>query len=304
MRVAIVAALGVWGSRSTSSFTSVSARCVSAVARVGFGGFALLCLYGLAMSPLLAAAWIVLLPAGRRLFRRFPLGAAGARGRRRRLPFSQIGGIALGARAAILHGVAAPLAFASTIVDVTTRAARANRLHRARARHSEHARPATPLSASLGKFVLIGLALAVFAGAVLLALQRYGHRLTDRSPRVCYRGPRRRRAPSVRARCHSRFARAGGALLRHASCSAGSRAGREPGSRSASWGRTSILAVIAIEARRRGEQRGRARAERTRAFRKRPTPCSHRSSGSDRVRARGFVAEAGPGHRARRARPR
>ena len=36
------------------------------------------------------------------------------------LPFSQLGGIVLGARAAILHGVSRPLAFASMIVDVTT----------------------------------------------------------------------------------------------------------------------------------------------------------------------------------------
>ena len=36
------------------------------------------------------------------------------------LPFSQLGGIVFGARAAILQGVAPPLAFASTVVDVTT----------------------------------------------------------------------------------------------------------------------------------------------------------------------------------------
>jgi len=36
------------------------------------------------------------------------------------LPFSQLGGIVLGARAAILHGIPDPLVYASTIVDVTT----------------------------------------------------------------------------------------------------------------------------------------------------------------------------------------
>jgi putative membrane protein len=96
------------------------------------------------------------------------------------LPFSNIGGIALGARAAILHRVPAPLAFASTLVDVTTEllaqiafVALALAIMGGRA-------PATPLPASLDKFVLLGLAMAVFAGAVLLALQRYGHRLTAR----------------------------------------------------------------------------------------------------------------------------
>jgi glycosyltransferase 2 family protein len=38
--------------------------------------------------------------------------------------------------------------------------------------------PASALSASLDKFVIVGLAMAVIAGATLLALQRYGHRLT------------------------------------------------------------------------------------------------------------------------------
>ncbi len=36
------------------------------------------------------------------------------------LPFSQLGGIVFGARAAIIQGVAAAVAFASTVVDVTT----------------------------------------------------------------------------------------------------------------------------------------------------------------------------------------
>jgi putative membrane protein len=94
------------------------------------------------------------------------------------LPFSNIGGIALSARAAILHRVPAPLAFASTIVDVTTELlAQIGFIALGLAILSRHA-PRTPFSASLDKFVLIGLAMAVIAGAVLLALQRYGHRLT------------------------------------------------------------------------------------------------------------------------------
>ena len=152
---------------------------VSAVARAGFGGFGLLCLYGLAMSPLLAAAWIVLLPGGGgRYFGVFVWARMVREAAGDLLPFSHIGGIALGARAAILHRVAAPLAFASTIVDVTTELlAQIAFVALGLGILSKHA-PAAPLSAPLGKFVLIGLALAVCAGVVLLALQRHGHHLT------------------------------------------------------------------------------------------------------------------------------
>ena len=81
------------------------------------------------------------------------------------LPFSHIGGIALGARATILHGVPAPLAFASTIVDVTTELlAQIAFIALGLGVLSRHA-PSTAFSASLGKFVLIGLAMAIFAGA-------------------------------------------------------------------------------------------------------------------------------------------
>jgi glycosyltransferase 2 family protein len=176
-RVAIVAALGVLLALYVVLHIGFGAV-VSAVARMGLGGFGLLCLYGLSISPLLAAAWIVLLPAGGGYFGVFVWARLVREAASDLLPFSQIGAIALGARAAILHRVPAPLAFASTIVDVTTELlAQIAFIALGLGIFSKHA-PSTPFSASLGKFVLIGLAMAVFAGAVLLALQRYGHRLT------------------------------------------------------------------------------------------------------------------------------
>jgi len=96
------------------------------------------------------------------------------------LPFSQLGGIVLGARAAILHGVATPLAFASMIVDVTTEMlaqivyiALGVLLLSARA-------PRTSVAVSLTTVFVIGLVLAALAGALFLALQRYGHGLTGK----------------------------------------------------------------------------------------------------------------------------
>jgi putative membrane protein len=199
-RVAVVAALGICLALYLVIHVGFG-TVLSAVGQVGLGGFTLLCLYGLAMSPLLAAAWFVLLP-GSLSDLRAPSQAAGAsqvrqspRGRyfgalvwarmvreaaSDLLPFSNIGGIALGARAAILHRVPAPLAFASTLVDVTTELlAQIAFIALGLAILSGHA-PHTPLTASIDKLVLVGLAMAVFSGAVLLALQRYGHRLTAR----------------------------------------------------------------------------------------------------------------------------
>jgi putative membrane protein len=176
-RVAVVAALGVCLALYVV-FHIGFGTVVSAVARAGFGGFGVLCLYGLSMSALLAAAWFVLLPAGSGYFGVFVWARMIREAAGDLLPFSHIGGIALGARAAILHRVPVPLAFASTLVDVTTELlAQIAFIALGLGILSEHA-PPTPLSAALGKFVLTGLAAAVFAGAVLLALQRYGQRLT------------------------------------------------------------------------------------------------------------------------------
>jgi len=93
---------------------------LAAIAAVGWGGFALLCFYGAVLFALLGTAWFVLIPA-----RDNPDLATFVWGRAVRdcageiLPFSQVGGIVIGARAAILRGLGGPLAFASTIVDIT-----------------------------------------------------------------------------------------------------------------------------------------------------------------------------------------
>jgi glycosyltransferase 2 family protein len=178
-RVVVAAALGV-GLALYVVFHIGFGTVVSAVARTGVGGFCLLCVYGLAVAPLLAAAWFVLPPRRSGYFSVFVWARMVREAAGDLLPFSHIGAIALGARAAILHGVPAPLAFASTIVDITTELlAQIAFIALGLGILSKHA-PPTPIAASLGPFVLVGLGMAVFAGAVLLALQRYGHRLTGR----------------------------------------------------------------------------------------------------------------------------
>jgi putative membrane protein len=93
----------------------------SAVASVGLGGFALLCLAGLGVVALLGSGWLTLVPGND--LRDLPTFAAGRQVRDSAgdiLPFSQLGGIVIGARAVILRGISPPLAFASAITDVTT----------------------------------------------------------------------------------------------------------------------------------------------------------------------------------------
>ena len=93
----------------------------ASIASVGWGGFALLVLYLLPSVTLLGASWYVLAPKAPGVSL-----ATFITGRQMRdsggdiLPFSQLGGIVIGARAVVLRGVNAPLAFASAIADVTT----------------------------------------------------------------------------------------------------------------------------------------------------------------------------------------
>jgi len=94
------------------------ASVVAAVASVGWSGFAILCLYALALFVVLGAGWFALMPG--RGFWSFVWGRIVRDAAGEVLPFSQLGGILIGVRALILRGVEAPIAFASCIVDVTT----------------------------------------------------------------------------------------------------------------------------------------------------------------------------------------
>ena len=175
-RIVIIAALGFALALYLVMYVGLGAVFSAAIA-VGWGGFAILCLYSLGLFVLLGAAWHVLIPdsplAGLKIFvwARMVRDAAAEV-----LPFSQLGGIVLGARAAILHGVSPPLAFASMIVDVTTEmlaqiayVALGIAILSARAPQS-----------SLTMIFVIGLVIAGVGGGLFLALQRYGHWMTEK----------------------------------------------------------------------------------------------------------------------------
>lgn len=178
LRIVIIAALGLALALYLVMYVGLGAVFSAAVA-VGWIGFAILCLYALAMFPVLGAAWYVLLPdsSGARL-RVFVWARMVRDAASEVLPFSQLGGIVIGARAAILQGLSPPLAFGTMIVDVTTEllaqiayVALGIMILTARA-------PQTSVTASLTKVAVIGLLLAAVAGGLFLALQRYGHRMT------------------------------------------------------------------------------------------------------------------------------
>jgi putative membrane protein len=161
---------------------------LAAAIAVGWGGFAILCLCALALFVLLGIAWYVLLPAASPVRLWVLVRARMVRDSAAEvLPFSQLGGIALGVRAAVLYGVSPPLACASMIVDVTTEmvaqiayVALGVAILTARA-------PRSSVAASLTSTALIGLTVATVAAGLFLAVQRYGQQITARLARPLLR---------------------------------------------------------------------------------------------------------------------
>jgi putative membrane protein len=144
-------------------------RVLGAVGRIGWPRFALIIGWQLLLFIPLGLAWDAIVP---RRERRRPWVFVWGRMVRdvacNCLPFSQIGGFVIGARAVTLHGVSWPLATASTVVDVTaeflaevafTGIGLAILLSRA---------PNSALAVPLE----VGLGLAVMAGAALVWLQQ------------------------------------------------------------------------------------------------------------------------------------
>ena len=121
MKVGVIVAAAVGLVVSVWLLVHIGAAAVfGAIASVGIGGFALICLTGLVIVLMMASGWFVLLPQlnGRNLL-------SCVIGRQTRdsagdiLPFSQFGGMVIGARALSLRGIPAPSAYASMAADVT-----------------------------------------------------------------------------------------------------------------------------------------------------------------------------------------
>jgi glycosyltransferase 2 family protein len=187
-RFAILAAVGVALALYLVRYVGWHAVLAGAAA-IGWTGFALFCFCALGLFVLLGAAWRVLLPGPYA-----PRLSLLVRARLVRdsaaevLPLSQLGGIAFGVRAAILQGMPAPLAAGSMIADVTTEmlaqiayTACGMVILATRVPQSSHA-------AALIRGCAIGLALAVIAAALFIALQRRSGQLTARLASRMLRG--------------------------------------------------------------------------------------------------------------------
>jgi putative membrane protein len=180
LRVVIVALLGLALAIYLVAYIGVG-PVFSAVVAVGWSGFALLCLYALGLFVVLGCAWYVLLPESPRATVRVFVWARMVREAATDvLPFSQLGGIVLGARAAISHGVADSWVFSSTIVDVTTEMLAQIAYVAFGVLILDLRAPPTSSAQSLIRGLLIGVACAVAAAGVFLALQRHGHRVIEK----------------------------------------------------------------------------------------------------------------------------
>jgi putative membrane protein len=95
-------------------------RVAGAILSVGFGGFALFCLWQIVVMAIVGVAWRVVAPLqGKRLTLIFIWGRMIRDSAGVCLPFSAVGGFLLGARAVTLHGVSWSVSAISTIVDLT-----------------------------------------------------------------------------------------------------------------------------------------------------------------------------------------
>ncbi len=92
---------------------------LAALARLGWSGFATLIACQLALVPLLGGAWFVLARGQGAGLPTFAWGRLVRDSATEVLPFSPLGGLLLGARAASLHGLPGPVALGSAVVDVT-----------------------------------------------------------------------------------------------------------------------------------------------------------------------------------------
>jgi putative membrane protein len=174
MRVVIIAALGV--ALAAYLLGHVGFRAVlSAATSVGWRGLLALCAFAFVVFAVLGPAWYVLVP--RAVQPRLLVFMAARMVRdagSEALPFTQVGGMVLGVRAASVLGVPTRVAVGSMIVDVTTELLGqlvyvlvGLVILSVRAAH-------TPLSHTLVRGFLVGVLLVALGGLLFLTLQRRG----------------------------------------------------------------------------------------------------------------------------------
>lgn len=148
---------------------------LAAAGSIGAGGFGLLCLLAFVVFALVGPAWYVLLPPTTHpslpvmIWARMVRDAASEA-----LPFSTVGGMILGVRAAGLSGMSTRLVVASVIVDVTAELiAQVLYVGVGLSLLLTRATPSVA-AASLERSILIGIGVLSLCGIGLLAAQRRG----------------------------------------------------------------------------------------------------------------------------------
>jgi glycosyltransferase 2 family protein len=179
LRILVIAALGAALALYLIAFVGIAAV-LSAAAAVGWGGFAILCFYAMALFLVLGMAWRVLQPGSGHSLWVFVWARMVRDAATEVLPFSQLGGIVFGARAAITNGIETAVAFASTVVDVTAELMAQIVFVAIGLGILSASAPPSSLAASLSSALQVALAVAAFASVVLLALQRHSLWLTGK----------------------------------------------------------------------------------------------------------------------------
>lgn len=173
LHILIVAALGL--ALAAYLLGHIGFRAVLAAATsVGWGGFALLCAWAFVVFAMLGPAWYVLQPrAGHPRLGVFLAARMVRDAVSEALPFSQVGGMIMGVRAASVLGVPTRLAVGSMIVDVTMELL-AQVVYVAVGLVILSTRAHTPFAHELVRSFLVGLSLVALGGLSFLAVQRRG----------------------------------------------------------------------------------------------------------------------------------
>lgn len=152
-----------------------------AVTAVGWRGFTILCVYQLALFVLLGTAWYVLVPASCHSRAPVFIWARMVRDATSELlPFSHLGGILLGARAAMSHRVPQPVAIGSIVTDVTTEMLAQIAFTVAGVVILMTSMPHDSLTLSVAGTAAFGVVTIVLSCAAFVAFQRYGRALTTK----------------------------------------------------------------------------------------------------------------------------
>jgi len=152
-----------------------------AILSVGGGGFALFCAWQLATMAILGFGWWTVAPEGERRLSALVWGRMVRDSAGSCLPFSQVGGFLLGARAASLHGLSWGVALLSMVVDLTAEfisellfaaAGLLVLLH-----HMSDGSKTLPLAAGIAAALGLGWAVFHLHGKALPVLVRFGERI-------------------------------------------------------------------------------------------------------------------------------